>query len=251
MLLRTRKRTNPLFYREQLSTLLGPDRAERARTDPSSVDLLVWNVFASLDRHPDHAWAGQRFAMLGGDAVRAPWRLSLWTGADREPLLTPSAPYLDEIRSRMRRASGTDADVAGFAVPVEVPVRIDTPDVVVLVDAVLHQSARGRGGGDRIVDLVDAAVEQARRVGKQAAVAVVHAAGSPAADEVSARVRALSEPGGLLREVPNRGELPPVILRQISWQQVLRMWQEEADHLPLGGQPVRGFVDHCRGLGLL
>lgn len=251
MLLRTKKRTNPLFWTDELRLLIGAERTERALHDPDSVDLLVWNVFSSLDRHADPAWVAQRLQALGGDTVRAPMRLSLFTGATREPLLTPSRAYLDEVSERIRRVGGSQAEIAEFSGPVEVPVRLDAPDVVALVDAVVHRFPAGRGGRDRMIDLVDAAIEQARRVGKRPAVAVVYASGGDTAAEVSGRLRALREPATLARELPSRGRVPDVVLRELSWQQLLRMWQAELGYLDLGGQPVRAFTDHCRARGLL
>jgi hypothetical protein len=45
--------------------------------------------------------------------------------------------------------------------------------------------------------------------------------------------------------------LPPITLRELSWQQLIRTWQAEAGYLELGGQPVRGFVEFCHRRGLV
>ena len=250
-LLPTRRRTNPAFWPAELRLQLGEERAERALSDPDSVDLLVWNVFASLETHPDRDWLAYRLQLLGGAGVRAPVRLALWTGARREPLLQLSPAYAAHVRRRAATAGGDDEDVAAFLAPVEVPVRVESPDVLVLVEATLAVVPAGIGGRDRLAELVDAGVEHARRLDKRLAVGFVYQSGTQAARELSARVTALRDPQRLARALPHRADLPPVVLREASWQQLLRVWEAEVGFLDLGGQPVRAFRQHCRARGLL
>jgi hypothetical protein len=250
-MLRTRTRTNPLFAPEAFALLVGPERAQRALTDPDSVDLLVWNVFSTLDSHDDPRWMAGRWQQLGGPGVREPVRLSLWTGRDREPLLHPPSSYITQVRERARAAGGDDASVAEFAAPVEIPVRLESPDVLALIDAVGDQPGRGRGGRDRLTEVIDVAIEQARRLGKTAAVGVIYRAGSAAAAELSPRINALRNDRVLAAELSHRPSLPPVVLREISWQQLLRIWQSELGYLAVDGLPVKPFLAHCRERGLL
>ncbi|MBA2528663.1 MAG: hypothetical protein H0V19_01655, partial [Euzebyales bacterium] len=202
--LRAKRRTNPLFFPDELRMLLGGERAERALTDPDSVDLLTWNVFSTLDTHRDRRWLAHRLQAFGGAAVRAPVRLSLWTGAEREPLLHPSPAYVAEIRRRAAEHGGDAASVAGFSAPVEVPVRVESPDVLALVETTVANVPRGRGGRDRIVELVDAGMDHARRLGRGLAVAFVYQSGTDAAAELSARLNALRDPARLAAELPYR-----------------------------------------------
>jgi hypothetical protein len=247
----TRKRTNPLFDPEAFRLIAGDERAERALEDPDSIDLLVWNVFSTLERHNDPRWLAGRLQQLGGPAVREPIRISLFTGADREPQLTPPASYIAHVRDRARGAGGDDDDVAEFSAPVAVPVRIESPDVTNLVDTVGDRGALGHGGRERIVELIDVGLEQARRTGKNLAVAVLYVSGSRTASEISARVNALRNQGTLAAALPHRSSVPPVVLREMSWQQLLRVWQAELDYLDLRGAPVKPFLAHCRDRGLL
>jgi hypothetical protein len=249
-MLRTKKRTNPLFVPERLSLLVGAERAERALTDPDSVDLLVWNIFSTLDTHSDPRWMAGRWEQLGGPGVREPVRLSLWTGRDREPLLHPPSSYIAQVRERARTAGGDDASVAEFTAPVEIPVRLESPDVLALVDAVGAQSGRGRGGRDRLTEIIDVAIEQARRLGKSAAVAVIYPSGSAAAQDLSPRINALRNDRSLAAELSHRTSLPPVVLREMTWQQLIRIWQSELDYLNVDGLPVKDFLAHCRDRGL-
>ena len=248
---RTKQRTNPLFRPEDFRLQAGPERAEKALTDPDSVDLLVWNVFSTLDSHSDPAWLAGRMEMLVGAGVRPPVRLSLWTGAEREPLLHPPASYVAAIRSRAERAGGDAASVAEFSAPVAVPVRVESPDVIGLIDAVGSTSAVGRGGRDRIVELIDVGLEQARRLGKTLGVAVLYRSGTGAASEVSGRLNALRTTKNLAAALPHRSTVPPVALREMSWQQLIKIWQSELDYLDVDGLPVKQFLAHCRDRGLL
>lgn len=250
-MLKTRQRTNPVIMRDAFTLVAGPERAERAAQDPDSVDLLVWNVFASLETHSDPAWLAGRLQALGGAGIREPVRISLWTGRDHEPLLQPPSSYVAAVRERAREAGADDASVAEFAAPVSVPVRIESPDTVALVEAVYDEPSLGNGGRERILELVDVALEQGRRLGKSPAVAVIYTSGTPAAAELSSRMNTLRTPRALAEALSHRTTVAPVVLREISWQQLLRMWQAELDYLQLDGQPVKQFLAHCRARGLL
>ena len=247
----TKKATNPLFAPESFRLVAGEERAERALNEPESVDLLVWNVFSTLATHHDPRWLAGRLEAFGGPAMRAPLRLSLWAGANREPHLVPPASYLTHVRERAKAAGGDDASVAEFGAAVTVPVLIDSPDVVVLVDAVGSQTNLGHGGRERLVELIDVGLEQARRVGKSLAVAVIYESGTAASETLSPRVNALRTGTTLAGALPHRSTIAPVVLREIGWQQLLRIWQAELDYLDTDGLPVKPFLAHCRGRGLL
>lgn len=247
----TKKRTNPLFYADEFRMVAGDERAEDALNDPDSVDLLVWNVFSSLERHRDPRWLAGRLEQLGGPSVRPPVRISLWVGADREPLLRPPATYVAQVRHRAQEVGGDDASVKEFGAPVGVPVLIESPEVVTLVDAVVDRTTVGHGGRERLVELIDVALEHGRRLGKTAAVAVLYQSGSDAAAQLSPRINALRNDKTLAEALPHRSAVPPVILREMSWQQMLRIWDSERDYLDLSGQPVKPFLAHCRDRGLL
>lgn len=247
----TKKRTNPLFYADAFRMVAGEERAEKALNDPDSVDLLVWNVFWSLDHHRDRRWLAGRLEQLGGPGVRPPVRISMWVGADREPLLRPPASYVAHVRQRAQEVGGDDASVADFGAPVGVPVLIESPAVVTLVDAVTDRITVGHGGRERLVELIDVALEHGRRLGKTAAVAVLYQSGTDAAAQLSPRINALRDDKTLAEALPHRKTIPPVILREMSWQQMLRIWDSERDYLELSGQPVKPFLAHCRDRGLL
>jgi hypothetical protein len=240
----TRTRTNPVFYRDRLEALLSdePDRLQRMRVEPGNVDLLTWNIFASLDTHPDQPWLAYRLQALGGANLRAPVRISLFSGARRMPYLQPSPAYIQAIHRR----SGTDhtaADgVAVFEQPVEVPVRIETPEVLLLVDTALDRLRVGAGGRDRLAELVDTGLDHARRLASSLSLAVVANAGSQVLD---ARVPRLSDSREVARLVPWRAGIPPVTIQGVSWTALLRLWREEHRHLELDGQPVRGFQSYA------
>lgn len=243
-----RTRTNPAFYLDDLRLALGhdPERLQRALTEPASNDLLTWNVFASLETHGDPAWLAHRLEALGGPGVRAPARISLWTGRHREPLLRPTPQYAALVRERARAAGGDDDSVRAFLEPTEVPVRVETPDVLMLVDTVIGSHPRGVAGRDRLLELIDNGLAHARRLDRQLAVGVVYAAGSRAASELSRRLRSLRDPAHLAGELAHRpGPLPPVELHELSWQRLLQIWREEADYLDLGGEPTRAFLDYA------
>lgn len=246
-------KTNPVFYRDQLELLLDgeEDRLQRMVSDPASVDLLTWNVFTSLDTHSDRDYLAYRLQALGGAQLTAPTRTALWTGRRREPLLAPNPGYLALVNERAAGAGGGAAAVEHFRRPVEVPVRIESPDVLALVDTMGDAYPLGTGGRDRLVELIDVGLDQARRLSKNVAVAVVYESGTAAAQGVSARMQQLRDPGTLARELPYRNPLPPVVLREVPWQQLLRIWEQETPFLRLSGQPVRGFVDHLRRRGMI
>jgi hypothetical protein len=253
MFSRLRTRTNPVFYPDQLRLVLSdePDRLDRAFTDPASLDLLTWNVFASLDTHTDEDWLAYRLQGLGGSAVTAPVRLSVWSGRHSGPELRSSHAYVDAIRSRTHGYGGNSAaELAEFADPIEVPVRVETPDVLLFIDTVWQQPPRGNGGRDRLVELIDAGLDHSRRVDKKLAIGMVYAAGSATGTELSHRINQLRDPELLEAELPWREQLPPIILREMTWQQLLAVWEQERDYLDLGGQPVRAFLEHAQARGL-
>lgn len=220
---RTKTLVNPVFWPDELSRVLGDERFGRARVEPGSVDLLVWNVFQSLETHRDHEFLAYRLEGLV-DGLRPPLRLALWTGRSREPLLRPH--------------SGGEF--------IEVPVRIESPGVLALVDV-----ASRKEDADRLLALIDAGIPHARRLSKQLAVGVVSGEGTEAAAAVSERIKRLRDPETLEDALPHHKPLPPVLLGEASWQQLLRIFEEEVDYLRLGGQPVRAFLGHARARGLL
>lgn len=244
--------TNPAFYSDELRMLLGeePERLARVLHDPDSIELLTWNLFASLDTHRDRRYLAYRFQAFGGGSVREPVRLSLWSGRHREPLLRPSARYVATIRERARAAGGDDSSTQSLEAPLEAPVRAETPDVLILVEPMLHAYPRGSGGRDRLVELIDAGLEQARRLSKTLAVTAVYPSGTDVAAQASARMQHLRDPATLAEELGGRDRVPPIILREIPWQQLIRMWEQEREHMRLGGEPVRAFLDHARDRGL-
>ena len=248
----TRTTTNPFFYGTDLRAVLADEapRLERIVSEPDNVDLLTWNVFASLDTHSDRDYLAYRLQSLGGGGLRAPLRISLWTGRNREPLLRPTGAYLDTVRERILAAGGSAAALDEFDDPIEVPVRIESPDVLVLVETALRIAPAGAAGRDRLLELVDAGLEQARRLDATLSVAVVSEAGTPAATLLSSRVEQLSDPARLAAELPHRDRIPPVLFRELTWQRLLQLWDAEREWLDLAGEPVRSFVGHTRRLGL-
>lgn len=252
MFSRLRTRTNPVFYPDQLRLALAgePDRLDRAFTDTPSLDLLTWNVFASLDTHSDEQWLAYRLQELGGSAISAPVRLSLWSGRHSGPELRPSHAYRDHIRERMSAAGQATAVMAEFVAPIEVPVRVESPDVLLLVDTAWQRPPRGAAGRDRLIELIDAGLDHARRVSKKLAIGVVYVGGSDTARELSHRINRLRDPDNLAADLPWRHRVPAVVLREVTWQQLIRVWEQEREYLELGGQPVRAFLDHAESLGL-
>ncbi len=247
-MLRMRTRTNPLFYAERVRRLLASDqeRYERITTDPDSLDLLVWNFFASLDTDDDREYLASLLRPLCGSDVQAPVRMSMWTGRDAEPRLEPSSAYVAHLRSRV----GEDAEIGAFLEPVEVPVRIEARNVLALVDTVWDSSKRGNGGRDRLIELVDVGLVQAERLGKELAIAVIYRSGSRAAAEVSRRMNDLRSSQVLRAEMPWLDSVPEVRFRELSWQQLATIWRNERRNLRLAGEPVRGFLSHLEAIGL-
>lgn len=245
---RTRTKQNPVFYAERFRRLLAedPDRVERALREPASVDLLTWNVFGSLDSDDDRDYLAALLQPVGDTDLTAPVRISLFTGRHREPLLRPSPAYARHLRERV----GEEGSVAEFLRPVEVPVRIESPRRLVLVETALDGLGRGAGGRDRLVELVDTGLEHARTLSKGLTVTLVYRSGTPAAADLSARVNRLREPAALAAALPWRERLPEVRLRELSWQELVATWRHERDHLRLSGQPVRDFLAYCEALGL-
>lgn len=249
---RLRTRTNPVFYPEQFRLTLGDDRerVRRAFEDPDSIDFLVWNVFASLDTHSDEDWVAYRLQSLGGTAVDAPVRMSVFSGRSNAPQLRSSHEYLDHLRAHWPTAPGPDGALGEFADPIEVPVRVETPSVLLLVDAALRTLPRGNAGRDRLVELIDAGLDHARRVGKKLAIGIVHMAGAAASGELTQRVNQLRDPDTLAGEMPWRSHVPAVVLREMSWEDLIALWETERPYMELGGQPVRAFLEHVSAVGL-
>lgn len=243
---RTQTKPNPIFYVDRFRRLLDDDRVERALGEPASLDLLTWNVFASLDTDPDREYLAHLLTPLAGSNLTAPVRVRLWTGQNREPLLRPSQAYVRDVHGRV----GAEDGVEEFVRPVEVPVRIESPDVLALVETTLDGLSRGAGGRDRLVELIDAGLEHARQLSKPLTVAVVYRSGTPEAGDLSARVNRLRDPAALAAALPWREDVPPVLLREFSWQQLLQLWEREQGELRMFGEPVREFLDYCEALGL-
>ena len=235
-----RIRTNPVFYADRLELLLRdePDRLEAMRADPDSLDVLTWNIFSSLDTHRDQQWLAYRLQELGGANLRAPVRISLFSGARRMPYLSPSTAYLKAIHERTGVQHGAADGVAVFEQPVEAPVRIETPDVLVLVDTALDRTRAGAGGRDRVAELVDTGLEHARRLSSSLSIALVANNDSAVLHSL---VRSLADQAHLARLVPWRSMLPVVEFHGLSWPALVALWTEEATNLDLGGQPVRAF----------
>lgn len=246
---RPKTRTNPVFYPDRLRNLLAhdPARVEAVLGERDSVDLLTWNLFESLDSDTDRPYLASLLQPLAGGDLAAPLRILLWTGRHREPLLRPSPGYLRHVRER---AGGGDDGIAEFLRPVEVPVRIESPGVVALVETTLSGVPVGAGGRDRLVELVDTGLEHARNLSKALTIGVVYRSGTQAAGELSARVNRLRRPEALAAALPWRERLPPVRFRELSWQELIATWEHERDNLKLFGQPVRGFLARCEELGL-
>ncbi|WP_370324511.1 hypothetical protein [Euzebya sp.] len=237
----------PVFWADRARAHLGEDRFERALEDPLSLDLLAWNVFQTLETHYDEDWLAYRLQQFGGTGVTAPVRVQLWTGEHADPLLQPSRGYVAAIRERASAAGATEADLAQFRAPIEVPVRIESPDVLCLVDTVLDELDRGTKGRDRLLELIDAGIEHARHLSKTLAVAVVYAGGSPAARQLSVRMEQLRR--DLPRELPHQPRAGDIQLREVSWGQLLRVWESEVDYLQLPSSP-RPFLEHVKRNGL-
>lgn len=246
MALFTRTRTNPIFYADRLEVTLRdePERLERMRTEPHDVDLLTWNVFSSLDTHRDPAWLAYRLQLLGGANLRPPVRISLFSGGRRAPYLRPSTAYVDAIHRRVGEQHHADDGVAVFGEPFEVPVRIETPDVLLLIDTGQARLRAGAGGRDRVAEVIDGGLEHARRLSSDLAVALIVDDDS---DVLTTRVPQLSTREGLRAALPWRHEVPRVDVNGVPWSAVLRMWWQERDNLELRGEPVRAFRSYAGG----
>jgi hypothetical protein len=243
----TLTRPMPVFWADEARAQLGDERFTAAQRDPLSLDLLTWNVFQSLETHSDPDWLAYRLQQFGGTGVTAPVRLQLWTGARTEPLLQPSRGYLEAVRERVQAAGGSDEVLAAFRSPIEVPVRIESPDVLCLVDTYLDHVDRGSSGRDRLLELIDAGLEHARHLSKTLALAVVYQAGTPAAKALSARLDQLRRT--LPQALPHQPAAASVELRDVSWQQLLRIWESEVDYLDLPTSP-KPFLQHVKKAGV-
>ncbi len=237
----------PLFWEDQARAQLGADRFAAARRDPIHPDLLTWNIFQSLETHFDQDWLAYRLQQFGGTGVAAPVRLQLWTGTHDAAKLQPSRGYLATVRERALAAGASEEDIAGFRAPIEVPIRIESPDVLCLVDTAMDRADRGAKGRDRLLELVDAGLEQARNLSKTLAVATVYRAGSPAADVISRRMEQLR--ANLADELPHQPAAKTVQLREVTWQQLLRVWEAEVDYLKLPTS-AKPFLQHVKRAGL-
>ncbi|HSJ45850.1 MAG TPA: hypothetical protein VK923_14320 [Euzebyales bacterium] len=244
MALFTRTRTNPIFYHNRLELMLRdePERLERMRTEPANADLLTWNVFASLDTHDDQDWLAYRLQDIGGPNLRAPVRMSLFSGRVRAPYLRPSTAYVREIHRRAGVAHGDHDGVAMFEEPIEIPVRIETPGVLLLVDTGRQRLRLGAGGRDRIAEVVDSGLEHARRLSSRLSIGIVLDGDS---DVLRSEVPTLATSERLVERLPWRGALPHVELHGAGWSTALALWEDEARHLDLGGQPARAFQSYA------
>ncbi len=244
---RAKTRTNPVFYPERLEYRLAhdPARLERMRTEQRNVDLLVWNVFASLDSDDDREFLAGQLQALAGSRLRPPLSLSLWTGAHREPTLRPSAAY----RRWLEHHPDID-DPTPFTRPLEVAVRLEATEVLALIDATLDAPLLGTRGRDRLVELIDAGAEHARAVGKHLVVACVYQSRSGAARQLSARLNDLRSEERRAEAMPWHPTPPAVELREMPWQRLLRLWEHSRDGLALSRQPVKRFEEYAAQLGL-
>lgn len=249
---RHRAKQRIVFYPERAAMLLGEghERLTAMETDAESVDLLTWNIFASLATHADQDWLAYRLQALGGSGVQAPLRIALWTGRDREPRLRPSHEYFAAIRQRSATAGGDGNDLSAFEQAIDLPVRIECPDTLLLVDPVGTQYRRGSGGRDRLLELVDAGLDHARRLSSALTIAVVYPSGTPAAGHLSARINELRNPATLRAELAHRRTIAPLALRELSWQRLVQLWDAERAYLDLSGQPVKSFLAHLEARGL-
>lgn len=244
MSLFTRTRTNPVFYQDRLELLLAdqPERLARMRTEPHNVDLLTWNVFASLDTHSDQDWLAYRLQEIGGQHLRAPVRISLFSGRHRAPLLTPSVSYLRDIHRRTGVTHATSDGIAEFEQPIEVPVRIETPEVLLLVDTGRQRLRTGAGGRGRLPEIIDCGLEHARRLSSRLSVGLVLDADST----VLATVPQMATADSVAPMLPWLDRAPQVEIHGTSWDRLLTLWHDEAAYLHLSSQPVRAFESYAR-----
>jgi hypothetical protein len=66
----------------------------------------------------------------------------------------------------------------------------------------------------------------------------------------STHINRLRDPATLAAELPYRSRIPAVVLREVSWQQLLRLWEQELPYLRIPGQPAKAFAEHARSRGL-
>lgn len=237
----------PVFWADKARAYLGEERYAAASRDPLSEALLTWNVFQTLETHYDQDWLAYRLQMFGGTGITAPVRLQLWTGKDAEPLLQPSRGYVQTVRERALEAGASEEDIAAFRNPIEVDVRIESPDVLCLIHTLTGHVERGFDGRDRILELIDAGLEHARRLSKTLAVAALYQAGTDAATDVSNRINELRT--SLAEELPHQPKAGSVELRDVSWQKLLRVWESELPYLDIPGSP-KPFLQHVKANGL-
>lgn len=237
----------PVFWADKARAELGEDRFDAALRDPLSVDLLNWNIFQSLETHRDPDWLAYRLQQFGGTQMNPPVRLQLWTGRTTDPLLLPSRGYLTAARERIQAAGALDDALAAVREPIEVPVRIESPDVLCLVHTVMDDTTRGSSGRDVLLELIDGGLEHARRLSKSLSVAVVYRAGSRASKELSSRLNELR--GSLATELPHQAGARSVQLREVSWQQLARVWESEMDYLDLPSS-AKPFLQYLKSNGL-
>lgn len=244
---RAKTHTNPLFYPDRLEYRLShdPARLEAMRTEHRNIDLLVWNLFASLDSDRERDFLAGQLQPLVGPRLRAPLSLSLWTGVHRAPMLRPSSAY-----RRWLEQSAEVADPSVYLEPIEVPVRIEAPEVLALVDVALDAVPHGAHGRDRIVELIDAGRQHARAVGKHLVLAYLYPSGTRCAAELSGRINELRQERALAEALPWYPRPPQVELRELSWQRLVAIWEQGSDGLELSRQPVKRFHEHLAQLGL-
>ncbi len=165
-------------------------------------------------------------------------RLSLFSGRVQMPYLTPSPAYVRFIEQRSAAVDQREEALAEFTRPIEVPVRIETPEVLLLVETTGRQLRAGAGGRDRLIELVDAGLEHARRLGTSLSIGVIS---DPDASTLRGRIQRLGDPGQLARALPWRSSPPPVHFGHMTWPELLALWEQEEPYLDLAGQPARAF----------
>lgn len=250
---KTRTRPNPIVFGDELALTLGddPDRLERAQTDPTSADWLLWSAFAPTDRDRDRLVRVPRvLTTILGTEVTAPMRVSLFTGGDREPLARPGRDYVRHLRQTTEGHGGGDEAVEAFRAPVEVPLRIEGPGVLALVDAFVRTPISAVSGRDRILELTEVGLEQSRAVGKRLLIGVVYPAGTHAAAETSARIGKLRAPGALAAAMPWRSHVDDVAFREVTWREVLATWESEASYMGVGRREAKRVLDAAADIGL-
>jgi hypothetical protein len=244
MLLRTRTKTNPLFYADQVRLLLDhdPERIERMLTSRRASTCSRGT--SSRPSTPTRT---------GSTSPGCSSRSAGRTSSRRSACRCGRAGTRSRVSSRATSTSGTS---------VRLPVRMRTSrSSPVRRGAGAHRVAqrararrdhvrplpRGRGGRDRIVELVDAGLVHAGRVGKELAIAVVYRSGTEVRPRAVPPRQRAARPEGPRRRDAVAHPVPEVVFREMSWQQLLRLWENERSHYKLFGQPVRGFLRHAEG----